>query len=136
MTTPHPAVEEVRDLHRAFEHWLRDGSAGEHGGPVRFEAALGPRFRMVHPDGRVVGRGALLDMLATGGGSRPGLELSTRAEEVLEEAEGLALVAYEEWQAEPGGRPRGRHSTALLDLRGVRPVWLHVHETWCEEPAT
>lgn len=137
-TPPEPlagrALAEVRELHRFLAAWLGAGAAGEIG---RLEAALAPGFRMVSPQGALLGRDQVVAAVTAGRGSR-GATFAI----AIEEAEarglgpGLCLVTYVERQEGPDGVTARRSSALLADTpgapNGVR--WLHLHETWIAAP--
>ncbi len=127
--------QEVLELHRFFEDWFRADMAGGEEALKRFSEVLDPAFEIIFPDGRRMGRAAIVEQIRGAYGSRPRKELPfhiridhLRARPL---AEGVELVTYEEWMRIEGHWD-GRLSSALFapaagTPNGVR--WLHVQET-------
>lgn len=128
-------LAEVDDLHRFFVAWL----GGEPGAEfARCEAALGPGFQIVEPDGTVVERATLMRALASARGKHddPDRPFDIRIEDATARSlsGALCLVTYVERQT-VRGQPTARRSSALLRDAPDGPngvEWLHVHETWIE----
>ena len=132
-TPPHSDCErEIEALHEFFVAWYtraRDDFD-------RVEAALGPRFEMIHPDGNRVSRAAILDSIReTKGSYDPGaFDIDIRAVEMVDSGDGYAVVRYEEWQTTPD-EENGRLSTVVFNTNDDTPSglsWVTVHETWLE----
>jgi len=126
-------LAEVDDLHRFFVAWLGGDAAAEF---ARCEAALGPEFQIVEPDGTIVERDPLLRALGSARGRHddPDRPFSIRIEDAAARgvSGALCLVTYVERQI-VRGRPTARRSSALFRDAPDRPngvEWLHVHETW------
>ena len=51
-----PCHREIVDLHKFFEDWFNGKIAADDDTAGRLDAALGPKFEMVDPDGRIVPR--------------------------------------------------------------------------------
>ena len=105
---------------------------------TRCEAALGPRFQIVEPDGAVIDRDPLLQALGSSKGKHRDSErpFDIRIEESRARtvSDTLCLVTYIEQQM-VRGQPTTRRSTALFRNRAGGPngvEWLHVHETWID----
>ena len=126
-------LAEVDDLHSFFVAWMGGEAEADF---ARCEAALGPGFQIVEPDGTVIDRDPLLGALASAKGKHRDAERpfdirieNSRARTV---SDTLCLVTYVERQT-VRGRETARRSTALFRKRAGGPngvEWLHVHETW------
>lgn len=126
-------LAEVDDLHSFFVAWMGGEEEAEF---ARCEAALGPGFQIVEPDGTVVDRDPLLQALGSAKGKHKDSErpFDIRIEESRARtvSDTLCLVTYIERQM-VRGQPTARRSTALFRKRAGGPngvEWLHVHETW------
>jgi len=119
-------LDEVVDLHRAFETWLGIGQ----GTPDRFSEALVDGFAMVPPDGTWLDRAAVLAMLQAGRG-RHGqrFRIAIESTRILRDLDRFLLVGYVERQW-IGERETARRSVALMERADPRPVWRFVQETW------
>ena len=128
-------LAEVDDLHAFFVAWL---GGDEEADFARCEAALGPGFQIVEPDGTVIDRDPLLRALGSAKGKHgdPERPFDIRIEESRARtvSDALCLVTYIERQS-VRGKPTARRSTALFRKRAGGPngvEWLHVHETWID----
>lgn len=130
-------LEEVQDLHRFFQGWLRGELSEDDGTFHRLEGALAPGFTFVTTEGRLVSRGAFLKGLRRAHGSRPGLRIEIGQPNVIRR-EGPHLVAtYRERQEDAAGASV-RTSTVVLRRDREAPgghAWVHVHESLQEPPA-
>lgn len=127
--------QEVLDLHRFFEEWFRADRSGGEEALNRFSQVLDPAFKIILPDGRTLGRDAIVEQIRGAYGSRQGAELPFRIRidnlKVRPLDDEVELVIYEEW-ARVEGHWDGRLSSALFAAapgtpNGVR--WLHLQET-------
>ena len=132
--------QEILDLHRFFAAWFNGEIENTDKHFERVAGVLDAAFEIVAPDGRLIGRDALLEGLrqAHDGRAGSGFRIWIENQNIRILADGLGLVTYEEWQ-ESGDEIRGRVSTALLAAdeeapNGVR--WLYLHETWLPAPST
>lgn len=126
-------LAEVDDLHSFFVAWLGGDEEAEF---ARCEAALGPGFQIVEPDGIVVDRDPLLRALGSAKGrhadSQRPFDIRIEESQARTVSDTLCLVTYIERQI-VRGQPTARRSTALFRDRAGGPngvQWLHVHETW------
>ena len=127
MTTEESASAEVVRLHRFFHNWY----AGEQGLTIaEFADAMDLGFTIVSPQGRVLGRDAIIaavhDSFGSGG-------VSITVENVDVTNLGNVVVArYDEVHTTPRDRTR-RISSAVLVTDPDTPGgyrWITVHETW------
>ncbi len=132
-------LAEVDDLHSFFVAWM---GGEEEADFARCEAALGPGFQIVEPDGTVIDRDPLLQALGTAKGKHEDSErpFDIRIEESRARtvSDTLCLVTYVERQT-VRGQPTARRSTAMFRNRTGGPngvEWLHVHETWIKAEAS
>jgi len=126
----HTPIDEVRRLHVFIETWLSGGDADDEGWHD-FEAALGEGFTIVSPAGEAVGRSELLAGFRAARGAMPGVTIEIRNAFILREADGLAVVRYEEWQLHPTMNNQ-RKSTATFVAAAEAPLgwsWFTLHET-------
>jgi len=126
----HTPIDEVRRLHVFIEAWLSGADADDEGWHD-FEAALGEDFTIVSPAGEVVGRSELLTGFRAARGAMPGVSVEIRNASILREADGLAIVRYEEWQLHPTMNNQ-RKSTATFVAAAEAPLgwsWFTLHET-------
>jgi hypothetical protein len=125
---------EVRELHVFFEDWFTGRRTD---GIGRAEAALGPEFRMVTPDGVVRPREEVLAGIEAGGDAHDeAFGIDVRSVRVCDRTDDRCLVAYEEHQF--GAEPSARTSTALFAPDDDAPEgveWRHLHETWLPDGA-
>ena len=126
---------EIVDLHKFFEDWFNGKIATDDDAAGRLDAALGPKFEMVDPDGRIVPREEIVQIVrdargrdATDGGVRIRIE-NVRCRPLVD---AVWICLYEEWQMR-NGTDRGLRSTAILRRAEHAPhgiEWVHLHETW------
>lgn len=119
---------EVDELHEFFQALF----LGEIDSVDRADAAFGPDFTFVGPDGSLAARGAILGMLVAGRGHSSQLRISIEGHRTIVETDTVIVGEYIEVHEFAGGGNR-RRSTVVFDLdpegpNGVR--WRHVHETW------
>jgi hypothetical protein len=129
--TPATYREAVESLHTFFLRWYT-GEASE-GAFDEFDTALGPRFKMVTPDGTRHDREAVLSLVRDAFSRyEPGtFRIDIRGVDVVEEYDDAALVSYEEHQETPTEKT-SRHSTVLFEVNGDAPEWRYLHETWLD----
>lgn len=129
--------DEIVELHRFFQAWLRGEIDPDGDGFSRLGDALAVDFHRVSADGAIAGRSEVLAEVREGHGSKPP-DFAIRAEGFRFRAGSrrLAVVTYEEWH-EPGGPHAapgaGRISTAVFQDRADAPngvEWVHLHETF------
>ena len=128
------AKTEVEQLHRFFQDWFNGDLPNTDAAFARFDTVMGEAFEMVVPAGATVPRPALMKGLrgAYGKNKHAPCRIWIEAVSVRQLADGLVLVAYQEWQ-EMDGQVKGRQSTAIMRQVGDKPnnlVWQHLHETW------
>lgn len=125
----HPAELEIRELHDFFTHWY--AGAIEPETLDRFEAALGPGFVLVSPDGRTMGRDEIVERV-TSAYDGEDLAIDIRNVNILDETADRVTAQYEEWQ-QRAGTETARVSTVVFRKSESAPnglQWLVVHETW------
>ena len=126
-------LAEVDDLHSFFVAWL---GGAEDADFARCEAAPGPGFQIVEPDGSVIDRDPLLRALGAAKGKhkdagRP-FDILIEESRARTLSDTLCVVTYIERQM-VRGRATARRSTALFRRRAGGPngvEWQHLHETW------
>lgn len=122
--------EEVLDLHRFLEDWLKGNVPRGNGKPERLAKALAEDFMVIHPTGSRGSRSDVLKSFAASYGEKPAgyaLEVSDISVRLL--GNDLALVTYVETHRGESGRERV--STVLMRWRGKdQPIlWLFLQET-------
>ena len=124
------ATAEIVALHAAFvelfTHRSRDFS--------RCAAAFAPEFEMATPDGRMIGRAAILEGLE-GARAAPDFRIDISEIRVVREGPTSSLLLYVEEQYRDGRTTR-RRSTALFEADAKAPlgvVWRYLHETWLRD---
>lgn len=127
MTTEDTVSAEVIRLHRFFDAWYegKDGLRIE-----EFADAMDPLFTIVTPDGRVLGREAIIAAVQAAFGSG-GVGISVENFAVVER-DGYVVCRYDEVHETDGGTTT-RLSTAVMEPHGEAPGgyrWVAVHETW------
>lgn len=121
--------QEVLDLHRYLEVWLKGEVSRGDGHPDRLAGALSEDFCVVHPDGSRGSKQDVVRAFASSHGEKPsgyGLEISDVETRMI--AEDICLVFYaERHRGEPG---RARISTAILkrETKGGDIKWLFLQE--------
>ncbi|MDA2809829.1 DUF4440 domain-containing protein [Nocardiopsis sp. RSe5-2] len=134
----HAAVEEITELHRHIEAWLR-GEA-DPGTLADFLGMLTPGFRLHAPGGDVVDASDLEKGFPSAHGSAPGLVLTIREPFVVAEGGGgdggVVVAAYEEHQESPKERSVRRCTVVFVRDASARHGlrWHHLHETWIVAP--
>ncbi|WP_017627628.1 hypothetical protein [Nocardiopsis chromatogenes] len=130
----HAAVEEIAELHRHIEAWLR-GEA-DPGTLKDFLGMLTPGFRLYAPGGDVVDAAALEKGFPSAHGSAPDLVLAVREPLVVAEDDATVVAAYEEHQDSAQEHSVRRSTVVFLRdataRHGLR--WHHLHETWIVAP--
>lgn len=126
---------EIVALHRFFTDWFRGTLPDTDAAWSRVEKVLSPQFTLISPEGRILGREALLAAVRAQHASRVPpevFEIRIRGFECRAVGAKIALATYEEWQRR-AGETVGRRSTAVFERDAAAPhglCWLHVHETW------
>jgi hypothetical protein len=126
------ALQAVFDLHVVLEAWF-NASGAEDVATVTNHFA--ENFRIVSPLGKVTPFADFARALPNLRGARPGLKMEIAEAEAIWANDACAAVAYQEKQT-LGTTVTLRFSTALLIADPKRPVpqWLHLQETWLEQP--
>jgi hypothetical protein len=131
------AASEVHALHDFFTRWFR-GDIAEGSGIERVTAALSAEFRMVAPNGLVLGRDDVVAGLRRARASRPAdFAIVIDGAEVIWSDADHALIVYVERQVFAGDMSE-RRSSAFFIRRPMAPngvQWRHLQETWMS-PAT
>jgi hypothetical protein len=129
------AAREVVALHEFFVAWFRPGPAPDF---RACEGAFHPDFRMVTPEGRMLGRAEIIQGIqASRGRLAASLTIEILDIRTLWQEGDAALLAYIEQQYREGRTTRRRSSALLLRAasapRGI--LWRHLQETWESPPA-
>lgn len=129
------AAREVVALHEFFVAWFRPGPAPDF---RACEGAFHPDFRMVTPEGRLLGRSEIIQGIqASRGRLAASLTIEILEIRTLWQEGDAALLAYIEQQYREGRTTRRRSSALLLRAasapRGI--LWRHLQETWESPPA-
>lgn len=125
---------EIRELHAFFEAWYNGAVDDTDDGFSRFGGVMSTDFEIVSPNGGRMDRPTVCRRLRDAHGCAAGASMRIWIEEVTSRQVGANhwLATYQEWQQETG-RPEGRLSTALFQMRSSAPnglIWRHVHEVW------
>jgi Uncharacterized protein conserved in bacteria len=133
-------VREIESLHQFFEGWLSGGLLNTDEAFRRLDQALAPEFQLIHPSGEWRSRDDILTGLRQAYSCQPGLTIEIEDVRLRQEREELVVATYEEWQLSER-KEGGRLSTVVFARRSEGPEgnpnglrWLHVHETWLQEP--
>lgn len=124
-----PFAAEVLDLHRFLDAWLKGRAERGDGEPARLAAALADDFRVIHPDGDIGDKQAVVGSFAAAWGEKPPeYALVIERVETRPLAPDLCLATYvERHRGEPG---RARIVGAILRRRAAGEIeWLHLQET-------
>jgi hypothetical protein len=129
------AAREVVALHEFFVAWFRPGPAPDF---RACEGAFHPDFRMVTPEGRLLGRSEIIQGIqASRGRLAASLTIDILDIRTLWQEGDAALLAYIEQQYREDRTTRRRSSALLLRAasapRGI--LWRHLQETWESPPA-
>jgi len=125
---------EIVELHQFFQDWFNAVIPDIDESFSRLDHALGSRFELIGPEGKVAEREGLVAGLRSVYGQwkdNPGriwIENMRR----LHAEDNVVLFSYEEWQ-EVDGETAVRLSSVLfgVDTRAPNGVeWLHLHEVW------
>lgn len=127
---------EVVALHEFFTDWFCGRLPATDDAFARCERALGSGFQLISPRGVVDERAPLLEGIRAAHGRRRDFRIWIEdfAWRSLRPGQ-LGLATYVEWQ-EADGATSSRISTATMAADADAPgaaVWLHVHETWCQQ---
>jgi len=125
------ALREVETLHAFFEAWFTGELAKSGETFARLEEALAEEFRYVLPEGRIAERAPVIEAIYGAHGGHGEARIEIRNLECRAQADGLALVFFEEHQWLDGARD-SRFNTALLRANAQAPEgveWVHLHET-------
>lgn len=131
MPTVESCQREIEQLHAFFVRWY----CGTTDSFDRVEAALGPSFERVSPDGTIHDRETVLDGVRGNHDEFANFEIAIRNVEPVFTTPEHTLVRYEEFQTTPNGE-NGRLSTALFGPAAGEPAaeWQHLQETWLDQP--
>lgn len=127
MTTEGPVSAEVVRLHRFFDAWY-DGDDGLT--ISEFADAMDPTVTIVGPDGRVLGRDAIVAAVGDAFG-KGGVDITVENFDVIER-DGYSVCRYDEVHRSPDAATT-RVSTAVMEPDTRAPGgyrWISVHETW------
>jgi hypothetical protein len=126
------AAQATIDLHVALEAWFNARCDKD---PSLLSRHFDEGFRMVSPLGKTTPMADFARALPNLHGARPGLKMEISAIDVRWASESCAVVAYQEKQTQ-GETVTVRLSTAVLLAAPGRPdpQWLHLQETWLEQP--
>ena len=121
---------EIDELHHFFEAYF----LGTEDALDRVEAALGPAFTFVGPDGDQTDRQATIDRIEAGHGHASQLRITTTEHHLLHETDEVVVASYVE-RHELSASSNRRLSTVVFTVdpdgpNGLR--WLRVHETWLD----
>jgi hypothetical protein len=124
------AAREVVALHEFFVVWFRPGPAPDF---RACEGAFHRDFRMITPEGRLLGRSEIIQGIQGARGAlTASLTIDIRDIRTLWQEGDAALLAYIEQQYRDGRTTRRRSSALLLREpsapRGI--LWRHLQETW------
>ncbi len=128
------ASAEIVSLHRFFVEWYDRASAAG-ADFARFDAAMGEGMQMIPPDGRVLGRDAVVTYVRDNRACFDG-DFAIEIEDIRPawERDGAIAVTYIEKQNRRGERTI-RRATALFTESSSAPngvEWRHLHETWMQ----
>ena len=137
MPTVADCEREIRELHEFFVEYY----AGKRDDLERLERALGDGFQLIHPDGNITDRDAVLRAIReTYDTYDPGeFQIEIRNVEPVEIRNDRALMRYEEWQ-NSHGETTGRLSTVYFappkaeSDEPPRAEWRYLQETWLDAP--
>ncbi|KMV68107.1 cytoplasmic protein [bacteria symbiont BFo1 of Frankliniella occidentalis] len=118
-------INEVLAAHVAIENWLSKGEGELELLLERFS----PHYSMITLSGARLDREALSHFFLQQRASRPGLKIVVDQFSVLHEGNDGAVLLYQETQTQSDKEMTIRWSTAVLNLKQEKPVWLHLHET-------
>ena len=124
------AAREILALHAAFVDLFTYRSRDFR----RCEAAFAPDFQMVTPDGKIIGRAAIIEGLAAARAA-PDFRIDISDIRMIWEGPTSSLLLYVEEQYRDGGTTR-RRSAALFAADPKAPfgvVWRYLHETWMRD---
>lgn len=124
-----PFANEIVDLHRFLDAWLKGQVERGDGEPARLAGALAADFAVIHPDGSTGDRNAVVASFAGAHGEKPpAYALEVDRIETRRLAPDLCFATYvERHRGEPG---RARIVGAILRRRvGGEIEWLHLQET-------
>jgi len=129
------ASAEVVARHDFFVAWFTgnaDAAAMEEAA-----RAFAPDMRRIGPEGRVQDAGEVIAMLRAGRATRAeGFAIRVEVREARALGGGLALVIYDEHQADGAART-ARRASALFGVDAAAPggvAWRHLQETWIDPP--
>ena len=121
--------EEVIDLHRFLEQWLKGEVPRGDGQPRRLAEALAEDYAIIHPNGSRGGKAEAVRAFASSYGEKTAdyaLRITRIETRML--ATDICLATYEEDHVGEAGR--ARISTAVLRRRPGSPIeWLFLQET-------
>lgn len=129
---------EIVEPHEFLEQWFRAQLDDTDADYARFADSMAAEMRLLGPDGALTHRDDFVPALRKAHGKWRRIPGRIWIDDVeLLHASGQLLTAvYKEFQEE-NGLVRIRHSTVVFRQRPDRPnglEWLHLHETWAENP--
>ncbi len=127
----HPILDEVIDLHRFIQEWMRGSLPKTREAFERFSEVLSGDFMIIHPGGTSEDRAQVTASFWSAHGSRDdSFRIEIRNPRYRLSSNHYALATYEEWQF--GSTTTARVSTVLFRQRdrNGKPLWVHLHETW------
>lgn len=130
----HDAAErEIVDLHAFFEGWFRGELPNDDASFARMSDVMEPGFHIVTPQGDLLGRERILQVVREAHGRDPESRIWIENVQVRESSSEIVVAMYEEWQQSGDEPARGRLSTVVFRKAESAPhglTWAHLHETW------
>ncbi|MGB0388742.1 MAG: DUF4440 domain-containing protein [Ardenticatenaceae bacterium] len=132
MTIERRCEREIVELHEFFEQWFTGKGSGGAESFARVAGALGDGFVIIFPDGKLVGREALLAGLREGYGRRSNFRIWIKNVRLHHHEGEVAVATYEEWQESTEGITARLSTVVFREKAGNanQLEWRHVHETW------
>lgn len=122
--------QEVLDLHRFLDAWLKGDVPKDDGQPKRLADALAEDFVVIHPSGMRASKADAVRGFASAYGKKPpGYALLIDRVETRMIGEGLCLATYEERHRGELGRARVATAVLRRRSRGEGIEWLFLQET-------
>ena len=125
----------VIELHEFFQSWFAGTVPPED--IAKLEDALDESFSMVEPRGGHLDRGDVITGVRTRFGADAEVQISVDGFVLVAATERVLVGRYREHHRHGDGQSTHRHSTAVFTRATETDPWrwLHVHETWFDEPA-
>ena len=121
--------KEVEELHEFFGKWYRSQVLKE--AISRVSDVLADEFHIVTPEGHIIERDRLLQMLESRHGSMSDMEMQVEDIRLRFNEGGVIIVTYQEW-GQTGKYSKRTMISAVLRSHPDKPnglEWLHVHES-------